>query len=349
MNQRAPRKSSHRRRRLRPLWTLLGLTALGVVATWLSSRRIEPLEGWDELLDGEDGAGGAGRAAAAHRDHPFPPTSLRVDGPAGALHVEDGGTGGLPVVFVHGLAGSAGQWAAQLAHLRRHRRALAVDLRGHGRSDPAGDGVYGVEDLAGDVAAVADELGLERFVLAGHSLGASVASELAAREPERVAGLLLVDPNGDQTRVPRREISDFLATVAADPEAEVRWYFKQVLTGAAPGTAERVLADLEATPPEVLVGALEASSAHSPVPALEAYRGPVLAVVSDMNTLPYSLPNLLPKLPVRLMAGTSHWLMLDRPDELSELLDRFLATLSAGSPAAPAPHRPQRPPPRGPL
>jgi pimeloyl-ACP methyl ester carboxylesterase len=313
------------RRRWRPLWTLLGLFGVGVVATFLSSRRIDPMEGWDELLD----------EGGEPPHEPFPSTPVEVPGPGGRLHVDDGGTGGLPVLMVHGLGGSAGQWAAQLAHLRSGRRALAVDLRGHGRSAPPGDGEYGIGDLAADVAAVADDLGLARFVLVGHSLGAAVAIEVASREsgppaagPGRVAGLVLVDPNGDQTEIPKKELDAFLASLRADPRDEMRWYFKQVLVGSEPATAERVLADLEATPPEALVEALASSFEHSPVPGLERYleryRGPVLSVISDMNTLPYSLHNLLPDLPVRQVAGTSHWLMMDRPADTNRLLDAFL-------------------------
>lgn len=309
--------------RLRFLWLLLGLFGLGMVATLLSSRRIEPLEeaDWHELLDGEE--------PPEHQLEPFPATDLEIAGPAGTLHVEDGGSGGLAVLFVHGLGGTAGQWREQLAHLRRERRALALDLRGHGRSAPSDDGEYDVPALADDVAAALDELGLRRCVLVGHSLGATVAVELAGREPERVAGLLLVDPNGDQTELPRRDRDDFLRTLRADPEAEMRWYFKQVLVGGRPETAERVLADLEATPGEILVAALESSFETSPVAALEAYRGPVASLVSDMNTLPYSLHNLLPDLPVRQVRGTSHWLMLDRPEETNALLDAFLARVDA--------------------
>jgi len=311
------RRERGHRRRFRPLWALAGLFGLGVLATWLSSRRIDPLDDWRELLDEEE-------LPPRGRER-FPSTPIEVAGPAGVLHVEDGGSGGLPVVFVHGLGGTADQWGAQLAHLRPHRRALAVDLRGHGRSAPAEDGAYGIEEFADDLGAVADDLGLERFVLAGHSMGASVAVELAAREPERVAALLLVDPNGDQTEIPRAELDDFLAAVRADPADEMRWYFRQVLVGGLPETAGRVLADLEATPDDVLVRSLESSFAYSPVAGLERYRGPVLSVVSDMNTLPYSLHNLLPDLPVKLIAGTGHWLMLDRPDEVDRLLDELLA------------------------
>jgi pimeloyl-ACP methyl ester carboxylesterase len=323
------RRQRERRARWRPLWTLLGLFGLGIVATFLSSRRIRPMDEWQELLEDEE--------LPPQRREPFPSTSLEVAGPAGVLHVEDGGSGGLPVVFVHGLGGSCGQWSRQLAHLRPSRRALALDLRGHGRSATPDDGEYGIGEYADDVAAVADDLGLARFVLVGHSLGAAVVAEVAGREPERVAGLVLVDPNGDQTEIPRRELKDFLTALAAEPRDEMRWYFKQVLVGASRETSERVLADLDATPDDALVRSLESSFETSPLPALEAYRrhgGAVLSVISDMNTLPYSLHNLLEDLPVRLVAGTSHWLMLDRPDELDAVLDTFLHRLDPVAAAA---------------
>ena len=66
----------------------------------------------------------------------------RIAGPAGVLAVDDGGTGGLPVVFLHSYAGSKAHWAAQLAHLRKTRRAVAIDLRGHGDSAAPPDNVY---------------------------------------------------------------------------------------------------------------------------------------------------------------------------------------------------------------
>uniref|UniRef100_UPI003083F334 alpha/beta fold hydrolase n=1 Tax=Myxococcus vastator TaxID=2709664 RepID=UPI003083F334 len=67
-------------------------------------------------------------------------------GAKGLLNVDDGGVGGLPVVFVHSSAGNTTHWAAQLSHLRKRQRAVALDLRGHGKSELPRDGGFTVED-----------------------------------------------------------------------------------------------------------------------------------------------------------------------------------------------------------
>ena len=120
-------------------------------------------------------------------------TGWFVTGPAGPLFVDDGGADGgrLPVVLVHSFGGSTAQWAPQLAHLRGTRRAIALDLRGHGQSAAPGDDDYAVESLAADIGAVVDCLGLPAVVLVGHGLGAKAALEFAGAHPDRVAGLVL--------------------------------------------------------------------------------------------------------------------------------------------------------------
>jgi pimeloyl-ACP methyl ester carboxylesterase len=201
---------------------------------------------------------------------------------------------------------------------------VALDFRGHGESDPAEDGDYSVAGLASDVAAVADQLSLRRFVLAGHSLGAAVAIEYAGQHPERVAGLLLVDPNGDLSRLPEKESQPFLESLRADPLAELESYFRQLVVGGDPDAAAWVLEDLRLTHADAVAQAAEGSLRYPPLPALKRYEGPRLSIISDMNRLPYSLHNLLPELPTHLMTGTGHWLMMDRPEAFNRLLDGFV-------------------------
>src|SRR5687768_174452 len=81
-------------------------------------------------------------------------SQTRVPGPAGGMAVDDGGRGGLPVVFVHSVAGDSAHWDAQLKHLRPRRQAVALDLRGHGRSEAAGNGDYRIAAMADYIGAV---------------------------------------------------------------------------------------------------------------------------------------------------------------------------------------------------
>lgn len=329
---RSRRPAAPRKRRSRGLlWILFGLLGLGALATAMSGRRLLP-ESTDpepgpvpppqEPETSEPGAALPGEA---------PSETLWIAGPAGNLFVRDGGEEGdgharpWPVLFVHSLAGSGGQWALQLDHLRRHRRAVAVDLRGHGDSDPAEDGDYSIAGLSQDIGAVADQLALRRFVLAGHSLGSAVAIEYAGRHPERVAGLLLVDPNGDMTHVPEAQMAPFLESLRADPLAELESYFRQLVLSGDRDAGRWVLEDLRLTHEDAIPAALESSMRYPPLPALARYPGPKQSIISDMNSLPYSLHNLVSGLPVRLMSGTGHWLMMDRPEVFNALLDEFLA------------------------
>jgi pimeloyl-ACP methyl ester carboxylesterase len=332
-----PRRSSRGRRR-GLFWILLGLLGIGAVAvaveTMVDMRPARRREE-DEEPDSEPEKGGG--TALPERDYaePSPPESVSawIAGPAGNLFVRDGGPQSvepLPILFLHSVAGNGGQWALQLDHLRRRRRAVALDFRGHGDSDPAEDGDYSLAGLVADVEAVADELGLRRFVLAGHSLGGSVAVEYAGRHPERVAGLLLADPNGDQTLVPSEQVEPFLEALREDPLGELDSYFRQLILGGDRDAGRWVLEDLRLTHEDAIPGTLASSVRQSPLPALARYRGPKLSIISEMNSLPYSLHRLVSDLPTRLMPGTGHWLMMDRPETFNHLLDEFLDEVDAG-------------------
>jgi pimeloyl-ACP methyl ester carboxylesterase len=104
---------------------------------------------------------------------------------------------GEAVLFVHGNVSSSLFWQQTLLELDatgRHR-ALAVDLRGYGDTEPlAIDASRGVRDWADDIAALVDELGLTRVHLVGWSMGAGVVLQYLLDAPERVASVALVAP-----------------------------------------------------------------------------------------------------------------------------------------------------------
>jgi pimeloyl-ACP methyl ester carboxylesterase len=113
--------------------------------------------------------------------------------PAGA----DPTGAGEAVLFVHGNVSSALFWQQALLDVSRtgRRRALAVDLRGYGDTDPLPiDASQGVGDWADDLAALVEALGLDRVHLVGWSMGAGVVLQYLLDAPERVASVALVAP-----------------------------------------------------------------------------------------------------------------------------------------------------------
>jgi pimeloyl-ACP methyl ester carboxylesterase len=100
---------------------------------------------------------------------------------------------GVPFVLVHGLSSNALLWHEVADHLAAAGRPVyAIDLRSHGASAAPAEG-YDTATAAADVAAMGRQLGLGPAVVVGQSWGASVVLRLAARHPEQVAALALVD------------------------------------------------------------------------------------------------------------------------------------------------------------
>jgi pimeloyl-ACP methyl ester carboxylesterase len=127
--------------------------------------------------------------------HPFRDT-LDVPVAGGALRVAAAGPppdGQAPVVLaVHGITGSHRSWSPVVRNLGPDLSVLVPDLRGRGASAELPP-PYGMATHVADLLAVLDHCGVARAVLAGHSMGAYVATRLAAAAPDRVAAAVLVD------------------------------------------------------------------------------------------------------------------------------------------------------------
>jgi N-formylmaleamate deformylase len=108
------------------------------------------------------------------------------------LHVLDYGGGAPPLLVLPGITSPAITWDFVVARLRDRVRPLVMDLRGRGLSEAGG--AYGAPEFAADAAAAIAELGLERPLVLGHSLGARIAAALAARGDVELGLTICVDP-----------------------------------------------------------------------------------------------------------------------------------------------------------
>jgi pimeloyl-ACP methyl ester carboxylesterase len=251
-----------------------------------------------------------------------------VTTPAGTLFVDDGGRGSAPpIVFLHASAGDGTHFEAQLAHLRPRRRALAIDLRGHGRSSEARDGDYRIESMATDVLGALDALGLERVALAGHSMGGAVAVATAALLPSAIERLVLLDPASDGRDVPREAVEGIIAAMHEEATylSSIEQYWAPMLAPSTEAVRARVLRGLRTTARPAVRDSLADLFSFDPITPLRAYPGPRHSVITSFNETPSALHAKVPEVRVRKVEGTGHWLHLDRPELVNAILDELLA------------------------
>jgi 3-oxoadipate enol-lactonase len=199
--------------------------------------------------------------------------------------VEDGRPDGPVVVLSNSLGTTLDMWDPQLPSLARHFRVIRYDHRGHGGS-PAPPGPYGMGDLAGDLLALLDRLGIERAHVCGASLGGQVAMWIAAKAPDRVDRLVLCctspafgppDLWAERARIVR---ADGTGAVAATVVA--RW-FTPDFAAAHPEVVERFRAMIASTPAEGYAECCRAVGAADLSPELRAIRAGTLVIAGAQD------------------------------------------------------------------
>jgi pimeloyl-ACP methyl ester carboxylesterase len=177
------------------------------------------------------------------------------------IRYETHGAGEPAVVLVHGWSCDRSYWRGQVDHLAAHRQVIAVDLAGHGESGVGRD-AWTMAAFGGDVVAVIEQLGLERVVLVGHSMGGDVIVEPALGLPDRVVGLVWVDVYRtleEPSSLEERE--EFIALFREEFSSSTLDFARGMFpAGADSGLVEWVAADMAAAPPEVAVPALDGRS-----------------------------------------------------------------------------------------
>jgi pimeloyl-ACP methyl ester carboxylesterase len=231
------------------------------------------------------------------------------------LHYESFGRG-QPIVFVHGWLGSWRYWVPVMQDLSVEYRTYALDLWGFGDSakEPAH---YSVENYVDMVVAFLDEMGIWQAPLVGHTLGAVVAAELAARYPERVTRVLAVGLPLTVEGINNR----LLSAAPNDALERLFWHRQrphQEVEMGVPKTARNAIAlTVQSVAGLRLVDTLD----QIDVPLLSVYGAndnvidPEQAVQLEKNH--YAARALV-------LAGTHHFPMLDQSAKFSRLLRDFM-------------------------
>jgi pimeloyl-ACP methyl ester carboxylesterase len=164
-------------------------------------------------------------------------------------YLEWGRPEALPVVCVHGYTSSAEAFNALARRIQDRAHIIAMDVRGHGESAWSADGAYQYSDQAGDLAALVDQLGIERFVLIGTSMGGIIAMVYASQYADQLRGLVLNDI-GPDVEAGSGRITGLVGSRPADFTSleEAMQYRREI----SPITAARRLEDQEETARGVL-------------------------------------------------------------------------------------------------
>ena len=249
-----------------------------------------------------------------------------------SISYEIAGAGPPDLLCLHGWAGSGRYFDATLQQLDLTRvRAVTVDLRGHGRSDPAVAG-YTLDQIAADALAVADAAGLGEFAVLGYSMSAKFAQYLALVAPERVTGLILVAgcPVGE-IPLPAALTDDWLSREGdAVRMAEIAESFAS--NPIAPELLERFGEDAAAIGRAALEGTLDAALATSFADRVGEISTPAL-VIGGINDAMFT-PELLREAVVAPLPGArlalldaGHEIAIELPAELAAVVEGFLAGL----------------------
>jgi pimeloyl-ACP methyl ester carboxylesterase len=117
------------------------------------------------------------------------------------MYYEDTGKG-TPLVLIHGVGGDSTEWSEVTPEMSKEVRCIAVDLRGHGKSEKP-DMPYTQDMFADDIAALLDILKISKAYICGISMGGFVALKMALTHPDKVDGLILID---SAARMPAKSI-----------------------------------------------------------------------------------------------------------------------------------------------
>ena len=183
------------------------------------------------------------------------------------------------IILSHSLGLEHGMWDALTAQLLPHCRVLRYDTRGHGASGVT-PGDYTIDRLGGDVFALADALGIDRFAIAGVSLGGMIAIWLATHAPDRVTAAVIANSSAraEAERMETRRTTVLASGMAAVADAVMgRFFSPRMLAETSPVVAES-RRTLLATNPVGYAGCCAAIRDMDQRAALGSIRCPVLVI-----------------------------------------------------------------------
>jgi 3-oxoadipate enol-lactonase len=246
------------------------------------------------------------------------------------------------LALLHGLGSSAADWELQAPIFSRHYPVLTLDLRGHGRSlPPEGETAFTIPQMADDVARLLEHMEASgaaarggAFVL-GLSLGGCVAQALAARHPDKVRALVLVNTFARLQPAGLRGVGRLLRRLWLFAVAPMPVLAAFIARGLFPKPEQRALYEMAVerlgrNPKRTYLAAMRAVAGMDLRPLLSMVRCPTLIVAGDRDqTVPRpaidALRRGIPGAQFALIADSGHATPYDQTETFNRVVLEFLA------------------------
>ena len=253
-----------------------------------------------------------------------PLSAASVDGLA--IHSSTTGTGSATVIFIHGWTCDSSSWTAQVPAFAKKYRVITLNLPGHGQSASPKDGKLSMGLFARAVEAVRAETKADRVVLVGHSMGAPVIREYARLYPQHVAGLVAVDGPLDLRGFPPPSFQQPPPMVGSEGVKAREKMIQGMFTPQTPQPLQQHILKMMLGTSEATANGAMAAVFDPSLSKTDVIKAPALSVYAGTAQMPDSkvMKEVLPNSEVTQVAGTGHFVMMEKPEEFNRVLTSFL-------------------------
>jgi len=273
---------------------------------------------------------------------PYP--LARVTTARGTVSYRQAGAGPRDLLLVHGIGSQSASWVQQLDGLAGAFRVTAWDAPGYGASDPLETESPSAGDYAATLDAFLSALQIARPCIVASSLGALIAASFAASRPERVAGLVLLNPAGGyglaEPSVRDEKLAARLARLARlGPQGMAQNLPEGMLSGEASGEAGAIAAWSQARiDPKGYAQAARMLANGTLAKDAARYAGPVLVVAASADTITppqdcERIAGAFPRATFRTLPGPGHLSYVESPQIVNALIADFAGTCVKGNQA----------------
>lgn len=242
------------------------------------------------------------------------------------LAYEERGSGEPAFVLIHGWQADRSVWRDLAVALGANAHVLVPDMRGSGESQAA-SGPYELERFAKDLRELIDARGLNRVVLVGHSMGATVALRLAVDHPELVRALALIAPVPASGGGFSPKGEAYLRATAGDATAQRSWLARTFAQPPDDATLDRLCAAAATTQRDAALESFESWAHAAFAEETRAIEAPalVLAPEHDAKDTRERVADLLPNASYVSLPECGHYAILEQPQVIAQLIRELAA------------------------